>query len=85
MYPKAKVLGIVYCGEQILVEEFHGRHSKGEGTFYRPIGGSIEFGELSNQALIREYYEELQVEINIQHYLGCLENIFKIGGKLDMN
>ena len=78
MFPRVKALGIVYRAEQILVEEFHGRHSKGDGTYYRPIGESIEFGEKSSMALIREYYEELKVEIKIGHYLGCLENIFKI-------
>ena len=78
MYPRAKVLGIVYRGDKILVEEFHGRHSTGEGTYYRPIGGSIEFGEKSSRALIREYFEEMKVEIKIEQYLGCLENIFKV-------
>lgn len=78
MYPKAKVLGIVSRGAQILVEEFYGKHSKGEGLYYRPIGGSIEFGEKSDRALVREYYEELKVEIKIVNYFGSLENIFKI-------
>ena len=82
MYPRAKVLGIVYRGDKILVEEFHGLHSTGEGTYYRPIGGSIEFGEKSSNALIREYFEELKVEIKIKHYLGCLENIFKVDEKM---
>ena len=31
---------------------------KGE-TFYRPLGGAIEFGETSQQALVREIREEL--------------------------
>ena len=82
MYPRAKVLGIVYRGDEILVEEFHERHSTGEGVYYRPIGGSIEFGEKSSRALIREYYEELKVEIKLGYYLGCLENIFKIDDEI---
>ena len=82
MFPRVKTLGIVFHAEQILVEEFHGRHSKGEGIYYRPIGESIEFGEKSSMALIREYYEELKVEIKIGHYIGCLENIFKINEEI---
>lgn len=78
MYPRAKTLGILLFDKRILVEEFYGKHSKGEGTYYRPIGGSIEYGEKSDDALIREYQEELEVEIKINQYIGCLENIFSI-------
>ena len=78
MYPRAKTLGVLLYDNRILVEEFHGKHSKGEGTYYRPIGGSIEFGEKSEDALIREFHEELEVEIKINQYIGCLENIFSI-------
>ena len=48
---------------------------KGE-TFYRPLGGAIEFGETSQQALVREIREELGEEIRNPRYLGMLENIF---------
>ena len=81
MYPRAKTLGILLYDKRILVEEFYGKHSKGEGTYYRPIGGSIEFGEKSNDALIREYHEELEVDIKINQYIGCFENIFRINGE----
>ena len=60
MYPRAKTLGILLYDEQILVEEFHGKHSKGEGTYYRPIGGTIEFGEKSTDALVREYHGRIK-------------------------
>jgi 8-oxo-dGTP pyrophosphatase MutT (NUDIX family) len=78
MYPRAKTLGILLDNNRILAEEFHGRHSTGVGTYYRPIGGSIEFGEKSAEALVREYDEELNVGIIIEQYIGCLENIFSI-------
>lgn len=78
MYPRAKTLGIVVNNNQLLVEEFSGQHSKGEGIYYRPIGGTIEIGEKSEDALVREFMEELNVEVIIKHYIGCLENIFKI-------
>jgi 8-oxo-dGTP pyrophosphatase MutT (NUDIX family) len=78
MYPRAKVLGILLDNKRILVEEFHGKHSSGEGVYYRPIGGSIVYGEKSADALVREYKEELNVYIIIQQYMGCLDNIFLI-------
>lgn len=79
MYPRAKALGIIMCDNKILLEELNGEHSKGTGLFYRPIGGSIEYGEQSNQTIIREFKEELGVDIEIISYMSCLENIFTIG------
>lgn len=78
MYPRSNVLGIVTQNKQILVEEQSGKHSKGSGFYYRPIGGTIEWGEHSQEALIREFHEELGVEIIINHHVKCIENIFKI-------
>ena len=60
----------------------YGKHSKGEGTYYRPIGGTIEYGERSTDALVREYKEELNVDIIVRKYIGCVENIFKVDGNL---
>jgi 8-oxo-dGTP pyrophosphatase MutT (NUDIX family) len=45
-------------------------------TFYRPIGGGIEFWEASRAAVIREIKEEIGVEVDGLSYLGTLENIF---------
>lgn len=77
-YPRAKVIGILQSGSRLLVEEFTGEHSKGLGHYYRPIGGSIEIGEKSMDALLREFEEELQVTVVINGYMGCIENIFYI-------
>jgi len=78
MYPRANTLGLLIKDNNILLEEQEGKHSKGTGYFYRPIGGTIELGEKSDETLIREYYEELGVEIVISRYISCLENIFRI-------
>ncbi|MDW0117099.1 NUDIX domain-containing protein [Sporosarcina thermotolerans] len=81
-YPRAKVIGVLQSGSRILVEEFTGKHSKGVGAYYRPIGGSIEFGERSTDALLREFEEELQVTVEIKGYMGCMENIFAINEQI---
>jgi ADP-ribose pyrophosphatase YjhB (NUDIX family) len=53
---------------------------KGE-TFYRPLGGRIEFGETAVETLHRELMEEIQAEIKDLRYLTTLENIFTYEGE----
>ncbi|MGH2403262.1 MAG: NUDIX domain-containing protein [bacterium] len=65
-------------GENILVAE--GTDDiKGE-TFYRPLGGAIEFGEYARDTLVREMREEIGAEITDLRYLGALENVFTYMG-----
>ncbi|MGD6874287.1 NUDIX hydrolase [Sutcliffiella horikoshii] len=78
MYPRANTLGIIVNDNYILLEEQEGTHSKGIGSYYRPIGGTIEFGERSNETLVREFTEELGVDVVVKGYISCIENIFKI-------
>ena len=82
MYPKAKTLGILLRDNKILLEELEGKHSKGTGKYYRPIGGTIELGEKSSETIIREFNEEIAVDIIIKSYIGYLENIFNIDGEI---
>lgn len=49
--------------------------------FYRPLGGGIEFGELSREALVREIREELDTAVTNLRYLATLENIFTFNGR----
>ena len=51
-----------------------------EQTFYRPLGGGINFGETSLAALVREIHEEIAAEITDLEYIGTLENIFIYNG-----
>jgi 8-oxo-dGTP pyrophosphatase MutT (NUDIX family) len=78
LFPRANTLGIIFKGNYILLEEQEGKHSKGEGLYYRPIGGTIELGEKSDETLVREFNEELGIEIVIIRYISCIENIFMI-------
>ena len=65
--------------DKILVSEEHDP-SKGE-TFYRPLGGGIEFGEHSVETIRRELIEEIGAEVKDLIYLGTLENIFTFNGE----
>ncbi len=38
-------------------------------TFYRPLGGAIEFGEYSHETIAREIREELGAEVAGVRYL----------------
>lgn len=49
--------------------------------FYRPIGGNIDFGELSREAMVREIREELSAEVTDLRFLGVLENVFTYVGR----
>jgi ADP-ribose pyrophosphatase YjhB (NUDIX family) len=61
-------------GNRILAGE--GFDSVKQQTFYRPLGGTIEFGERSDQTIHRELMEEIKAEVTGLRYLGVLENIF---------
>lgn len=49
-------------------------------SFWVPVGGRVEFGETSTEAVVREVREELSVEITDLRLLGVLENIFEFDG-----
>ncbi len=75
---KDAVRAIAICvfrnGDRILAAE--GFDSIKQQTFYRPLGGTIEFGEHSSETVRRELMEELKVEVTALRYLGVVENVF---------
>jgi 8-oxo-dGTP pyrophosphatase MutT (NUDIX family) len=73
-------IAICVCrhGDRILVAEAHDT-VKGR-MFYRPLGGTIEFGERGEDAVRREFREELGADLLEVRYLGMLENIFTYEG-----
>lgn len=73
------VLGIVRKGNKLLVSKGYDKSKKQE--FYRCLGGGIEFLERSEDALIREFKEELNINIKVGKFLGICESIFNYKGK----
>ncbi len=73
------VLGVAIRNNRLLVSEGYD-HVKGQ-TFYRCLGGGIEFLEKSEDALKREFMEEIKTNIIIKDFLGIEENIFSYEGK----
>ena len=73
-------LGVFLRDDRLLVFEGHDP-VKGQ-TFYRPLGGGIEFGETGAQAMAREIREEIGAEVTNVRYLGLCENIFTHLGEM---
>ncbi|WP_224268776.1 NUDIX hydrolase [Haloprofundus salinisoli] len=71
-------LGVVRRDDELLV--FEGESAE-TGTYYRPLGGGVEYGEHSVDALRREFREELEVELTRVHELGTFEDVFTLDGE----
>ncbi len=69
-------IGIFRRDDRILVFESREHDSRGR-IYYRPLGGSIEFGEYGDQTLTREMREEIGAEVENVRYLGLNENLFR--------
>ena len=76
---RAIALGLIEHEGHVFVSK--GIDPKTEETYYRFLGGGIEFGETSQAALAREFMEEIQAELIELEYITCLDNIFTYNGK----
>lgn len=72
-------LGLAIKDNRLLVSE--GFDKVKNETFYRCLGGGIEFLEKSEEALKREFLEEINIDITVKDFLGISENIFTYQGK----
>jgi len=77
-YVRVKVICLFRHGGRLLaIDDFDPAKRQ---RFWVPIGGRVEFGESSRQAIIREVREELGAEILDLELLGVLENLFTFDG-----
>ncbi len=58
---RIRVAGILFKDDQILLV----RHEKNGKSYWLLPGGGVEFGESADQALIREFQEEVGLSINV--------------------
>jgi len=74
-------LGIVRRSSDgaLLVEE--GRDRSDGQVFQRPLGGSVEFGELSAGTVEREFMEETGLSLRTTGLVGVVESLFRYGGE----
>lgn len=73
-------LGLIRHQDHVFVSK--GKDTVIDREFYRFLGGGIDFGETSIDALKREFQEEIQAELTNIQYLTCLDNIFTYQGRL---
>ena len=72
-------LGLIRDRDRLFMSQ--GYDSRKKEIFYRVMGGGVDFGEYSRDALQREFKEEIEAELTNIKYLGCIENIFIFDGK----
>ncbi|MGW9945940.1 NADH pyrophosphatase NudC (nudix superfamily) [Rhizobium leguminosarum] len=75
---RVKVIGLVWRKDQLLAAEVEDDRDRIKGV--RPLGGAIEFGESREEALQREFREELETDIRIVGPWHLLENIYEHHG-----
>lgn len=71
---QVKALGLVWRNGLLLASEIYQDDGSIKGV--RPLGGRIEFGERWQEALVREFDEELNVQVQVSGAPLFLENIY---------
>ena len=78
---RIRVISICTFQREGRILVFEGYDSKKGVQFYRPLGGEIEPGETSCEALVQEIREEIGFEVCRLKLLGVLENVFSWEGQ----
>lgn len=79
---KVRAIALAVILNQGSIFVFEGYDTLEDQTFYRPLGGTIEFGEHSAQTVTRELREEIGAGLTDLKYLGTVENIFTYNGQM---
>lgn len=73
-----KAIGVVWRDGRLLAAEV--ADNQGQVAGVRPLGGTVEFRELSEAAVKREFWEELGVGIDIVSGPVVFENLYTHAG-----
>jgi ADP-ribose pyrophosphatase YjhB (NUDIX family) len=76
---RVSAMAVVRRGDAVLASL--GSDPSDGRTFHRLLGGGVDFGETGEQALRREFREELAAELDEVRSLGVVENIFTWNAK----
>jgi hypothetical protein len=74
-----KALGLHWRGDCLLASEVYDDAGRLKGV--RPLGGTVEFGETAEAAVIREFHEELGITVKIVGDPTFMENIYTHEGE----
>ena len=76
---KTKVIGLAFREGRLLAFEVTDDQGRLRGV--RPLGGSIEYGETREEALAREFREELDTRIEITGEWTTFESVYEKKGE----
>ncbi|SMX32337.1 NUDIX domain protein [Actibacterium lipolyticum] len=71
---RVKALGLHWRNGRLLASEVYDDAGKLKGV--RPLGGSVEFGEPAHVAVLREFKEELGLDVVIRGQPLVMENLY---------
>ncbi|WLE00055.1 NUDIX domain-containing protein [Agrobacterium leguminum] len=71
---RIKALGLLWRGPRFLAFEVYDHEGRVKGV--RPLGGSVEFGEKAEDAVVREFREEIDTDVSVIAGPMVLENVF---------
>lgn len=75
---RLKALGLHWRGDRLLAAEVLDDAGRVKGV--RPLGGSVEFGETAEAAVLREFREELGITVETTGIPFFMENIYSHDG-----
>lgn len=78
---RLRAIAICLFRHQGRILVYQGFDETKQETFFRPLGGGIDFCETSRDAVVREVREELGAAVIDVHLLGVLESIFHYRGE----
>ncbi|MFD1464618.1 NUDIX domain-containing protein [Lapidilactobacillus mulanensis] len=71
---KVRVTGVIF-------DDQHRVLTVTDGEAFSLIGGKQKFGELSQEAIVREFMEETGMTVRPARLLAVIENLFEVEGK----